>query len=198
MMNKKDSELFAALRKGDKAALSFLFSRHYDHLLHYGLKMARNDIIVEECIQELFLYLFEAKDRLGNVINVKAYLFSSLRRRILEKRKQEQQRSAAKLNLPGTPDIQFSPEDILINQEGEQIAHQRLYQALNELPERQREAIYLRYFNGLSTKEIAEVMGVTNQTVLNTKIPGSKSTSPPCCDSRPAINNGASIPGNLS
>jgi RNA polymerase sigma factor (sigma-70 family) len=45
---------------------------------------------------------------------------------------------------------------------------QSLAKALNSLPWQQREAIYLRYYNNLSTREIAEIMGIANQTVLNT------------------------------
>jgi RNA polymerase sigma-70 factor (ECF subfamily) len=80
-----DTSLFVAVKKGDKDALSILFLRHYDHLFHYGIRINSNKELVEECIQELFLYIFESHDRLGVIKNEKAYLFSSLRRRVLEK-----------------------------------------------------------------------------------------------------------------
>ena len=168
MTNKNDKDLFIALKKGDKTALSELFNRYYDFLLHYGLKITPDDFIVEECIQELFVYLFEAGDRLGAVENIKAYLFTAIRRRILKKIKREHRQTVNRRPSSGAPDIQFSSEEIWIRQEGEQHTQQLLYQALNELSARQREAIYLRYFNGLNTRDIAAVMGVSNQTVLNT------------------------------
>lgn len=123
-------------------------------------------MLVEECIQELFLYLYEARDRLSDPENVKAYLFTAMRRRILEKLKAGKLRLLPHLAVD--PDIQFSAEDLLIRNEGEQFVQEQLHRALNELPIRQKEAVYLRYFNGLNTQEIAEVMGVSNQTVLNT------------------------------
>ncbi|MEM7654850.1 MAG: sigma-70 family RNA polymerase sigma factor [Bacteroidota bacterium] len=163
-----DVALFAAIRDGDKKALSVLFLRHYEYLKHYGLRIAPIPELVEECIQEMFIYLFEAYGRLGDVKQVKAYLFRSLRRRVIEKLTRERRQREAMRELPIHTDIQFSGEDLHIQEEAQQDIQQALTQALNELPWRQREAIYLRYFNGLRTKEIAEIMGVANQTILNT------------------------------
>lgn len=163
-----DIELFAAIRDGDKEALSVLFLRYYAFLKHYGLRIAPAPELVEECIQELFIYIFEAYGRLGEVKQVKAYLFSSLRRRMIEKLTRERRQKDIGRDLPVFTAIQFSSEDLHIQEESQDHLQQALTQALNELPWRQKEAIYLRYYNGLRTKEIAEIMGVANQTILNT------------------------------
>ena len=164
----KDIELFSAIRDGDKKALSVLFMRHYDFLKHYGLRIAPSPEIVEECIQELFLYIFEASGRLGEIKQVKVYLFRSLRRRIIEKLNREKRLRGPDKELAALTAIQFSYEDVYWEKEGQQHLQEALAHALNDLPWRQREAIYLRYYNGLRTKEIAEIMGVANQTILNT------------------------------
>lgn len=163
-----DNELFRAIRDGDQEALSVLFLRYYDFLRHYGLRIVPFPELVEECIQELFIYLFEAYGRLGDVNQVKAYLFRSLRRRLIEKRTREHRQKELRIQFPIHTDIQFSEEDLSIQAENQAHIQHALAQALNDLPWRQREAIYLRYFNGLRTKEIAEIMGVANQTILNT------------------------------
>lgn len=164
----KDIELFAAIKGGDKKALSVLFLRYYDFLKHYGLRIAPSPELVEECIQELFIYIFEAYGRLGDVKQVKAYLFHSLRRRMIEKLTRERRQKGADRDLPVLTTIQFSGEDLHMQEESQRHIRQALAQALNELSWRQKEAIYLRYYNGLRTKEIAEIMGVANQTILNT------------------------------
>jgi len=160
-----DTDLFALLRTGDQSALSELFSRYYDYLIHYGCQISPQEALVEECIQEMFLYLFESYQRLGEVRNVKAYFFSSLRRRVIEKviTNRKRQLSEEK-TLPAT-NILFQEDAILLE---EQEVRQALIKALNSLPWQQREAIYLKYYNHLSTREIAEVLGIANQTVLNT------------------------------
>ena len=163
-----DTELFASIRDGDKKALSVLFLRYYDFLKHYGLRISPSPALVEECIQELFIYIFEAYGRLGDVKQVKAYLFSSFRRRMIEKLAMERKQKEVNRELPTLTNIQFSAEDLRVQEKSQEYIQQALVQALNELPWRQKEAIYLRYYNGLRTKEIAEIMGVANQTILNT------------------------------
>ena len=168
MKNWKDIDVFAAIKEGDKDALSVLFLRYYDYMQHYGLRVINNQTVVEECIQELFIYIFESYGRLGDVQQVKAYLFRSLRRRLIEKTKKEKRQNHSSIDTFQILDIQFSPEDILVQKDTENLTQHVLVQSLNNLPMRQREAIYLRYYNNLSTNEIAEIMGVANQTILNT------------------------------
>lgn len=165
MTTKSDDELFEMLREGDKTALSELFSRYYDYLIHYGCQITTRVSLVEECIQEMFLYIFESHTRLGRVKNVKAYLFSSFRRRLIDRGKKEWKRRSAEEDISPSTDINFLEEDILLEEEQ---MRKSLIEAINQLPWQQREAIYLRYYNKLSTREIAEVMGIANQTVLNT------------------------------
>lgn len=45
---------------------------------------------------------------------------------------------------------------------------------INELPRRQREAIFLRYYEGLQVREVAEVLGITYQGTVNTLYKGIK------------------------
>jgi len=163
-----DIELFEAVKEGDRDALSELFTRYYDYLKHYALQIAKEPHLVEECIQEMFIYIFKSYGRLGTVRHVKSYLFSAIRRRVLEKLQKERREQSRDLEFIKPSNIQFSDQDLLIQTEHQEVVQQTLLQALNHLPWRQREAIYLRYYNGLKTKEIAEIMGVANQTILNT------------------------------
>lgn len=168
MEQRNDSHLFDLLKEGDKNALSKLYLKYYDFLLHYGVRIVPDEFLVEECIQEMFIYILEASGRLGNVNNVKAYLFSALRRRILEKIKAQRKIQSFETEIYNRTNIQFSHDEIVDLEFRLENNNQRLFVALNNLPWRQREAIYLRYYNGLSTNEIAEIMGAANQTILNT------------------------------
>ncbi len=163
-----DEELFGAIRVGEKDALSILFLRYYDPLLHYGLRIKSDRSLVEECIQELFVYLFESSSQLSQVRRVKAYLFKSLRRRIFEKITQKKRLESLHAISLYKSDLLFTSEDMEADHQLNASVYVELLKALNSLPWRQREAIYLRYYNRLSTKEIADIMGAANQTVLNT------------------------------
>lgn len=163
-----DGQLFAALSKGDKQALSVLFLRYYDYLLHYGLQVIREREPVEEAIQDLFLHLMESADRYGEVTHVKAYLFKALRNRLLRHTRLVNKQKHFETQWQDRIDIRFSESDLRAAEKEQFRVRELLLEALNSLSWRQREAIYLRYYNGLNTKEIAEIMGMANQTVLNT------------------------------
>jgi RNA polymerase sigma factor (sigma-70 family) len=63
--------------------------------------------------------------------------------------------------------VEFSPEWSLIEQESLAETTHRVAEALNQLPKRQREVIYLRYYQNLERDEIADIMGVNPQSVSN-------------------------------
>jgi len=163
-----DKRLFNALRRGDTEALSILFLRHYDYLMHYGMRMGANQTLVEGCVQELFIHLLETSEKYSKVNLVRAYLFKSLRHRILAAIKKERRMKSVNEQSQNPLNMQFCIEDLMIREEVRKEARGILSFALNRLPARQKEAIYLRYYGGLSTQEIAEIMGTAAQTILNT------------------------------
>jgi RNA polymerase sigma factor (sigma-70 family) len=60
-----------------------------------------------------------------------------------------------------------SPERALVLVEEERMSHQLMYQSLNSLSKRQREAITLKYFENLDTDQISEQMNINPQSVYN-------------------------------
>ncbi len=99
MNNWNDKSLFDALRRGNSEGLSVPFRRHYDYLIHYGVQIGADRIMVEGW--DVFLYLFESYERFMEVNKdkVKAYSFKSLRNRILA--------AHSKLYLPRNVDYIF-------------------------------------------------------------------------------------------
>lgn len=157
-------EIKPKLLTNNNKAQSFdeLFLEYHPLLYRYGNKLSSNSYLIEECIQELFIYIYEQEIVLSTIRHTKAYLFTSFRRRLLKKIK------ATKTPISDLPsDLQFSPEDFIIQQEAFQQQEQWIHTILNKLPWRQREVLYLRFFNNLSAKEIAEVMGIQRQVVSN-------------------------------
>lgn len=141
-----------------------LFLTHHATLYHYGKSFSSNEQLIEDCIQELFIYLYEKEINLNNIKNLKAYLITSLRRRILEKKQKDTTTSLS----DEITNIQFSAEDLLIAREEEGQKSKFLATHLNNLPWRQKEAVYLKFFNNLSAQEIGDIMGITTQVVSNT------------------------------
>lgn len=154
---------------GDKNALSQIFLGRYDDLYHYGLKLCGKEDVVKDAIQDLFLKLWKNRDNLKPIQSVKPYLFKSLRHHIQDSI--ELQKSYVQIDNSSDDsifEITYSHEDFLINNQVNEDIKKKVIKALNELTSRQREAIYLRYFEDLEFETIAIIMETNVQSVRNT------------------------------
>ena len=162
-------ELWLQLKDGNIQAMGELFNRNHSYLVAYGLKIIPSRDIVFDSIQEVFLSIWNPRENLAEVCNVVSYLFKSLRNELFRRMRQEARFSPlADSKISETVDMRFSYEDIILQKETSHEIHQFLLQALNRLPARQKEAIYLKFYFGMSNSEIAEVMDLQDQSVRNT------------------------------
>ena len=161
--------LWKKLKKGDRNAFNEIIRFFYNLLFSYGLKISGNAQVTEDCIQDLFVYIWENRNKLSDVTDGKSYLLKSLRRRILEGlNKWENKKKEFELNSDNSLfNIVFSHEDLLIENQKNQEKTHKLTLALNKLPARQKEALYLKFYGEASYEEIGEIMGINNQSVGN-------------------------------
>lgn len=161
-------DLWRDIRSGKKKALSDLFCVSYSWLFNYGYRIVPREAFVEDAIQELFLILWEKREAINEARSVKSYLCSSLRRIIF--RRIQKQKNRAKRNfsykLSFSEDLR-TMEELIIYFEIDQEKKQRLSLALGALSERQKEAVFLKFYEGFSTKEIAQIMDINTQSVYN-------------------------------
>ncbi|QNF31465.1 sigma-70 family RNA polymerase sigma factor [Adhaeribacter swui] len=159
-----EQELWNTLRQGNEAALAFIHRSYYKSLYRYGLKLSQDADLSEDCIQDLFVTLWTARSNISAVQSIKLYLFTSYRRLILQHKKNRQK---ALNRLFYQPDVVFSSEEVMMKSEADQQTTQNFIILLNSLPKRQKEALYLRYYEDLSFTEVAQLMDVSYQSVLN-------------------------------
>lgn len=149
--------------KKEEKLFNEVFLQFHPLLYGFGKKIISDDYIIEECIQELFIYIYQKEIKLASIKNIKAYLLTAFRRRILLK-KAKTPKYQALSSMPS--DLHFQGGDFM-NPSTDPQKSSQLATMLNELPWRQREAIYLKYFNDLSAKEVSEIMGIQPQVVAN-------------------------------
>lgn len=154
---------------GDKNAFSVIFLDYYDDLYNYGVKLCHQNDIVKDSIQDLFLKLWKNRNNLNPVNTVKPYLFKSLRHHILDSLALRKNFLQIEDSFEGSVfDITFTNEDFLANSQVKEDVKFNVIKVLNGLSSRQREAIYLRYFEKLDFDTIAGVMDMNVQSVRNT------------------------------
>ncbi len=166
--HEQEVRLWRLMCDGEKQAVNALFRLYYTSLFDYGTKFIQDEEQAKDAIQELFLKLWETRDVLSTPQSVKAYLLVSLRRILLrgaEKKRNRDERN--RVYIDNDFPVIFSKEDLIIREEAEQQEGKYLIQAINQLSSRQKEALFLRYYHGLSNGEIAAVMGVNRQSVKN-------------------------------
>ena len=162
-----DSQLWSRLKIGDEKAFSALFEKYYEHLLRYGNSFSKHSEKVQDCIQDVFADVWLYKHSLNDNANVKAYLLSSVRKRI--SRLQKRDHIFSKITSTDTIEFlfDFSIEHQLIIDESTADKANQLNKRINLLPSRQKEALYLRYHQGLSVEQIAEMLDVNYQSANN-------------------------------
>ena len=170
LINKEsDLRIWQSFRKGDKAAFQKIYFNHYRFLYNYCRKYTNDTSLVEDIIQDLFVTLLERKDFLSDTDNIRFYLFSSIRRRLF-KTLNNREFKVTDLFSNDNPAFHLDQgvEPNFGNDDEENRFQKLLISSLNNLGERQKEMIYLKYYSGLNCKEIADILGVSYQTTRNT------------------------------
>ncbi|WP_343307261.1 sigma-70 family RNA polymerase sigma factor [Chitinophaga niabensis] len=160
--------LWQKIRKGDKEALFVLYDDMYFHLVRYGLSVYADSDLVKDCIGHLFLKLWDSHTTLNNVENVRSYLFTSLRRTIVDYLNAAGRTASAMLEIHEEEGTEASYEEIIIARERDEEINRDLRNALNTLSPKQIELIRMRFFENLSYKEIAHLNSQSVKTSYNT------------------------------
>ncbi|WP_346858511.1 sigma-70 family RNA polymerase sigma factor [uncultured Draconibacterium sp.] len=170
-MTKTESDLrvWQSFRKGNKDAFQKIYFNHYRFLYNYCRKFTSDTSLVEDLIQDLFINILVRKDNLSDTDNIRMYLLCSIRRSLF-KTLNEKENKVTDLFDPLNPAFRFDEgiEPNFGESEEENKTLKIIYKSVNNLGARQKEIIYMKYFSGLNNKEIAEVLGVSYQTVRNT------------------------------
>lgn len=164
----KENALWQQFISGDKKALSFLFKTYYEELYNYGLKLTGDQDFSLDTLQDLFLKLWKNRQHLHEVADVKPYLFKAYRNQLLDNLKMHMNTDKEKLEEANAFLVEFSHEDFIITRQLSKEKRENMVEALNKLSNRQREAVYLRYFEDLDFDTIASVMKTNVQSVRNT------------------------------
>ena len=164
-----ENQLWQLMLQGDHSALAQLMELYVDTLYNYGIRFSDDHTMVEDCIQNLFIGIWQRRDFLSTPSNCKSYLFSSLRRMIHRNAQLVKKVSVISLsdNDPPGFDFELSIEHSLIQREESRIMANKLTHLITTLPKRQKEVIYLKFFENLSREEIADIMQISSQAVSN-------------------------------
>ncbi|GBD00195.1 ECF RNA polymerase sigma factor SigW [bacterium HR17] len=172
-----DGELVRQAKAGDLSAFEELVNRYERRIWTLAKRIVRHDQDAEDVTQDTFLTALEHLDELREEERFGAWLVQIATRhafRVLERRKRLPTQSLDELTKEANdedeetvPHPEFiadwreNPETLLLRAETRQL----IEQALSELPEKYRSVFLLRDVEGLSVKETAEALGISEANV---------------------------------
>lgn len=155
-----DADRAAIIRmtRGDESAIGELYDRHARAIYSLALRMLSDAAEAEDVVQDVFAQAWRQAGRYdASRAPVVGWLLVITRARALDRLRARRSRIAPAALDAMTPD----PVDPVPGQDLQAIGHEeaaRLRQALEALPDAQREAIELAYYKGLSQSDIAEAL----------------------------------------
>lgn len=159
------TQLLTVFQTGNTEAFSRLYDLHIDMLYAYGNKLTPDKELLKDCIQDVFVKIYNKRSELGEINNFKSYLFISLKNKLCdEARKRVNVSDVAVEEL--NPVVEDS-ENHYIYHEKEKIKNNLVKNLLSQLPPRQREALNLYYMEERKYEDICEIMNMNYQSVRN-------------------------------
>ena len=163
-----DEILWKGLMQSDREKFLSLYKKYYHSLLFIGMKEIKDAQLVKDTIQQLFLYLWEKRETINEAKNVKSYLIMSfLRKLTVDWKKSGIAGNLQVVSNNYSDDIQYNPEEKLIKKDEQNLLFKILMRHINELPNRQKELIVLKFYEGLTYEEIVQRTGLSHRTVYN-------------------------------
>ena len=156
--------LLTKLVLGDHNAFNTIYATYVKQLTHYASKFTADIYIIEDCIHDIFVWLWQNKKNLEITYTLKGYLLKCVRSSIL--RKVQKQKKTVLLEDTDDENVFsfcISSEEKFVHSESDFILREKMSSVLGLLTSKQKEVIYLRFYQNLSFDEIAISMDLTTK-----------------------------------
>jgi len=162
-----ENELIACIRAGDAAAFQSVFEEHYRALCVFASSYTGSRAAAEEVVQDVFLRIWQRRERWELAGPIAAYLYTAVRNHALNEVRRQRVRDHWQAGARReSTDVRLRATAPSADQDVQAAELVRIMQeTINELPPRCREAFLLRRQHHLTYAEIARVMGIAPKTV---------------------------------
>lgn len=162
MSEPSEPQYWQSFKASNEGAFEYLYRTYSPGLYNYGSKFSKDKDLIKECIQDLFIGIWTRRTSLGNPEHLKNYLYKSFRHLLFKKTFQlqnfevyEEERENYSFH------VSLNVEEAIIDGEHKLKVTKQLNLAMAKLTSRQREAVFLKFYEQLSYEEIAEVMDIS-------------------------------------
>lgn len=162
----KVTEIWARFLDGDKESFAEIYNLFVDDLFRYGTKLSQDEELVKDAIQEVFMDLYvNRKSKKELAPNLKFWLILALKRNLIRKLQKSRKNENRAILESDLFETQYSFEEQLIREEAHSEVFEKVRNAIDNLPPKQKEAIYLRYNQSLEYEQIALMLEISVESV---------------------------------
>lgn len=145
-----------------------LYDKHIDSLFMFATRFTSDRELIKDCIQDVFVKLYNKRDELKNVSNIESYLYVSLRNRINDEFRRQTHLCDDEITDVNMKPLCDSGEEYDLERcEEEQSRNIAMSQYISNLSPRQQQIIHLFYIEQRKYDEICLIMGINYQSVRN-------------------------------
>ncbi len=156
------------LQHGDEEALALLMGKYYTDLFNYAISFTRDEELVKDCLQEVFISLWQRRENAVAILSPKYYLLRAVKNTILKSTHRNSLfTDSAFLEKEYEFFHEFSVERVIIEKQLSEEKAAKLNKIIAGLSKRQQEIIFLKYYQRLGHGQIAELMNISTQSVYN-------------------------------
>jgi RNA polymerase sigma factor (sigma-70 family) len=157
------------LQQNDEQALTAIMHLFYADLYNYGARFTADDGLVRDCIQEVFISLWQRRENVTAILSPKYYLLRAVKNKVLKSLHKNKTRADGMYMHGHEYDffLEFSVEKFIIEKQVSDEKAAALRRTLERLSKRQQEVIYLKFYQHLDHAQIAELMNISRQSVYN-------------------------------
>jgi RNA polymerase sigma factor (sigma-70 family) len=160
----QDAVLLARIQAGDDLALGVAYDEHANLVYGVARRVTRDEQLARDITQDVFAYLWELPGRVDlRRGSLRAYLAVVAHRRAVDEVRRSERRSRTEAAL-ALATVQDGPEAGVVEAAAQAWRSRRLAAGLAELPDEQRTALQLAYYDGLTYKQVAEALGIPEGT----------------------------------
>jgi RNA polymerase sigma-70 factor, ECF subfamily len=169
-----DEALMLRYQRGEVRAFELLLTRHRKPIFNFILRYVGSREVAEDLLQETFLRVIKGAENYKQQAKFTTWLYTIARNLCVDQSRRRKHRRAQSLDAPlsrgeddsGTLLDVVAGEDMPSDRQAvSKQLHQTLHQAIAALSEEQREVFLMREFLDMPFKDIAEVVGVPENTV---------------------------------
>lgn len=166
MLDNKDIlDLWKLFIDGDDDAYAQIYSSLSEYMFQYGSYFSNSKEQIEDAIHDVFVHIYGNRQKLANVNNVKLYLLISLKNVLISSNSSKLHSKLTYIEASYSTDQNIENEIIALEHMSAQ--KKLLTNIFQRLSSRQKEAVYYRFIENMSYKEIALKMDINAQSAKN-------------------------------